>query len=109
MTELQNFSENLEQNLARLGEHIERKIESSSGEQNINEREIVRESIRSFANEVKKSEKEVVISNIQPQQQNTNSTSPASLVLPTYLQREEKNEEIKRTFATYIWKTAKYC
>ena len=31
MTELQNFSENLEQNLARLGEHIERKIESSSG------------------------------------------------------------------------------
>ena len=89
MTELQNFSENLEQNLARLGEHIERKIESSSGEQNINEREIVRESIRSFANEVKKSEKEVVISNIQPQQQNTNSTSPASLCYP-HIYKEKK-------------------
>lgn len=87
MPKTQNFSEHIENNLARLGGHVEQQIESKR-EQNVPEREIVKEAMQTFAEEIVKNEVTTPQS-IQPTQR-TGSQS-----LPSYLQKEEGNEGAK--------------
>jgi len=96
MPKTQNFSEHIENNLARLGGHMEQQLESR-GEKNISEREIVKEAIQTFAEDVTKNEI-ATPSSVQSTPQ-TNS-SP----LPSYLEKEEGREEIKHIVEELIEK-----
>jgi len=94
MPKTQNFSEHIENNLARLGGHVEQQI-GSRGERNISEREIVKEAVQTFAEEVVKNETTTPQAvQLIPQ---TNSQS-----LPSYLQKEEGNENVKHIVETLI-------
>ncbi len=90
----QNFSEHLERSLERLGGHVEQQIESR-GEQNISERELVKESIQSFTKEVATSQ-EIAAPAVQSTPQNTSQS------LPSYLQDEEGNENAKHIVGALV-------
>jgi len=87
MPKTQNFSEHIENNLARLGGHVEQQLESR-GEKNISERETIKEAVQTFAEKVVKNE--VVTSQNVQSASHTDSQS-----LPSYLQKEEGNEDVK--------------
>ena len=97
MPKTQNFSEHLERSLERLGGHIEQRIESH-GEQSVSEREIVKESIESFTNEVVTNE-----GSVTPAIQSASSNTFQSL--PSYLQKEEGNEGVKHIVEALIEET----
>lgn len=94
MPKTQNFSEHLERSLERLGGHVERQIESR-GEQNVSEREIVKESIQSFTKEVATNQ-EIAAPAVQPVSHSTSQS------LPSYLQEEERNESAKQIVGALI-------
>lgn len=94
MPKTQNFSEHIENNLARLGGHVEQQLESR-GEKDVSERQIVKEAVQILAEEVTKNEI-VTPQNIQPIQQNNIQS------LPSYLQKEEGNEDAKHIIEQLI-------
>lgn len=87
MTKVQNFSENLERNLSRLGEKVGEHLENPEVK-NLPEREIVKHSIRALADEVlagddKNTPTEVV------------NMSDGSSVLPSYLNNVSAPQDAK--------------
>lgn len=86
MVKIKNFHENLEQSLARLGQQIEVERERPEA-QKLSEQELVKQSIKSFANTVVPEEDAAVQSRGVP-------TTDES-ALPTYLQGKSIDVKIK--------------
>lgn len=88
MTKVQNFSENLENSLSRLGERVNKRLESPEFK-NLPEREIVKESIRDFADNVRDEEAK------EATKENMGSSPGTSNVLPSYLNDDSASQDAK--------------
>ena len=86
MVKIKNFHENLEQSLARLGQQIEVERERPEA-QKLSEQELVKQSIKSFANTVAPEEDAAV------QSRDVSTTDESAL--PTYLQGKSIDSKIK--------------
>ncbi len=96
MPKTQNFSEHLEESIARLGGHVEQHFESQK-ERNVSERELVKESVQTFAEEVIKNE------SVTPQGTRLISQQDGDLqLLPSYLQKEEGSDDVKHIVENLI-------
>lgn len=90
MAKVQNFSEHIEKSFERLGKHVEERVETRAGE-NVPEREVVRESLQSFAKEIHETKEIGAPTNgASPSQPSINTTA-----IPSYLNKE--SEDVKKT------------
>lgn len=89
MTKVQNFSENLENSLSRLGERVNKHLENP-GYKNLPEREVVKESIRDFANNDVRDEETTGAA-----KENMGSSPGISGILPSYLNNDSVSQDAK--------------
>lgn len=92
MTKVQNFSENLEKNLARLGHEVKRQVELPESK-DLSERELVKESLRSLA---EPDTKPADVAESPVPSAPVSAPAPADSFLPSYL-ADNKDEGIKKS------------
>lgn len=97
MVQIQNFSENLEKSFARLGHEVQKNFETPEF-QGIPEREVVKETIKSFAETAPvlppEPQEEVPLPPPPPQ---SAPSVPRDDLLPSYMAHGENSEDVKNS------------
>ncbi len=95
MVQIQNFSENLEKSFERLGHQVQRNLETPEF-RGVPEREVVKQSIKSFVETVPVSASEPE-ETVPPPPRSDTPPVPRDDLLPSYMATRESSEDVKNS------------